>query len=1004
MAIDARDDLIVVSEGLLGFDNLFDNNNFGNDIDAVEIVSIDIGGGPQAVGAGVVTSNFDLGVLSVGNVGFPGQNLSFDAGAGYDFLSFGEQRDATFTYVARDAGGLTDSATVTIRIIGLNDQPDAVDDAFGTPGNPPVPFLENTPLNANVLTNDSDVDASDTFTVTAVNGGGIGGNIALSAGTLTMNANGAFTYNYTGANLAVGATFTETFDYTITDSAILGALSDTASVSITVIGTNADPIAVNDAFSIDQNVLLNQDVTPAVIGQDNDPDGDAITVSAVNGGGIGGVINLASGAQVTMDASGAFTYDQNGAFAGLAVGATANDSFQYTITDGNGGFDTATATITVTGINGDPIAVNDSFSVGEDAVLSDDVTPGTVGQDRDPNGDAITVTAVNGGGIGGVINLASGAQLEMNLDGTFDYNTNGAFNGLKAGETATDSFQYTITDGNGGFDTATATITINGDNDQPIAVDDVFSVSANVVLNQDVTPGTLGQDSDPDGDALSVTAVNGGGIGGVINLGSGASVTMNANGTFSYNQNGAFAGLAPGASANDSFQYTISDGNGGVDTATAFITVNGVDNPPIVTNIGADLLVGCQTLLSFNLLNAKDPEGSSRNQLTYTVESAPTSGGAFLRFGQVLQAGDTFTQADIHGGLVEFRHNDGGPAGAFNLDLTVTDKTGATTAPFTFTVNVKTPDEVQIGTNGQDNLFGGNGDSALTGLAGNDGLFGHGGDDCLRGGDGNDGLFAHGGDDVIHGGAGNDQLDGNDGDDRLFGGDGDDMVWGNNGVDVMTGGNGNDEMAGGAGDDIIYGNFGDDMICGNEGDDFIFGGSGDDVIAGAGGNDELLGGNGRDTLYGNEGNDRINGGKGNDLITGDSGLDRLIGSAGDDVIHGGGDRDILNGGGGNDRMFGDDGNDVLFGAAGSDSLTGGSGRDIFLFNVGVSDADRVEDFDPTQDFVRFVNGGPADFAALVPLLQQVGFDTVIDFGAGTELTLAFTNASTLNASDFHFFS
>ena len=73
MAIDARDDLIVVSEGLLGFDNLFDNNNFGNDIDAVEIVSIDIGGGPQAVGAGVVTSNFDLGVLSVGNVGFPGQ-------------------------------------------------------------------------------------------------------------------------------------------------------------------------------------------------------------------------------------------------------------------------------------------------------------------------------------------------------------------------------------------------------------------------------------------------------------------------------------------------------------------------------------------------------------------------------------------------------------------------------------------------------------------------------------------------------------------------------------------------------------------------------------------------------------------------------------------------------------------------------------------------------------------------------------------------------------------
>ena len=514
MAIDARDDLIVVSEGLLGFDNLFDNNNFGNDIDAVEIVSIDIGSGPQAVGAGTVTSNFDLGVLSVGDVGVVGQNLSFDAGVGYDFLSFGQQRDATFTYVARDGGGLTDSATVTIRIIGLNDQPDAVDDELGTPGNPPAPFLESGPLNANVLTNDSDIDAADTISVTAVNGGGIGGGIALSRGTLSMNANGAFTYNYTGADLAAGATFTETFDYTITDSAFLGALSDTATVSITVTGSNGDPIAVDDAFNVNQNAVLNQDVTPAVIGQDNDPDGDVITV-----------------------------------------------------------------------------------------------------------------TAVNGGGIGGVINLASGAQLEMNLDGSFNYDTNGAFNGLKAGETATYSFQYTITDGNAGFDTATATVTINGANDEPTSVEDVFSVSANAVLNQDVTPGTVGQDSDPDGDALTVTAVNGGGIGGVINLGSGASVIMNANGSFSYNQNGAFAGLAPGASANDSFQYIISDGNGGVDTATASITVNGVDNPPIVTNVGADLLVGCQTLVSFNLLNAIDPEGSARNQLTYTVESVPGSGG-----------------------------------------------------------------------------------------------------------------------------------------------------------------------------------------------------------------------------------------------------------------------------------------------------------------------------------------------------------------------------------------
>ena len=107
---------------------------------------------------------------------------------------------------------------------------------------------------------------------------------------------------------------------------------------------------------------------------------------------------------------------------------------------------------------------------------------------------------------------------------------------------------------------------------------------------------------------------------------------------------------------------------------------------------------------------------------------------------------------------------------------------------------------------------------------------------------------------------------------------------------------------------------------------------------------------------------------------------------------------------GNNQMFGDGCNDVLFGAAGSDGLTGGSGQGIFLFNTGISDADRVEDFDLTQVLVRFVNGGPSDFAALVPLLQQVGFDNMIDFGGGIELNVAFTDASALNPTDFHFVS
>ena len=58
--------------------------------------------------------------------------------------------------------------------------------------------------------------------------------------------------------------------------------------------------------------------------------------------------------------------------------------------------------------------------------------------------------------------MASGALLTLNADGTFDYDPNGAFDDLAEGETATDGFAYTVSDGNGGVDTASVTITIDG--------------------------------------------------------------------------------------------------------------------------------------------------------------------------------------------------------------------------------------------------------------------------------------------------------------------------------------------------------------------------------------------------------------------------------------------------------------------------------------------------------------------------------------------------------------
>ena len=134
--------------------------------------------------------------------------------------------------------------------------------------------------------------------------------------------------------------------------------------------------------------------------------------------------------------------------------------------------------------------------------------------------DTHTVTAIDTTGtLGSVTN---------NTNGTFDYNPNGQFETLAVGETATDSFVYTIDDGNGGTDTGTVTITITGVNDAPVAVDDSIATNALFTTNEDTsytTPNALANDTDIDAsDTHTVTAID--------TTGTLGSVTNNTNGTF----------------------------------------------------------------------------------------------------------------------------------------------------------------------------------------------------------------------------------------------------------------------------------------------------------------------------------------------------------------------------------------------------------------------------------------------------------------------------------------
>jgi hypothetical protein len=198
--------------------------------------------------------------------------------------------------------------------------------------------------------------------------------------------------------------------------------------------------------------------------------------------------------------------------------------------------------VTTTAANGLPVAVGDSEATNEDM----SVTVTVLANDSDPDGDTLAVTAVTAPAHGGAV---------LNPDSTVTYQPADNYNG-------DDSFDYTVSDGNGGTDTATVSITIAPVNDDPVAHDDTATTPQDTA----VTILVLSNDSDVDGDGLTVTAVGVPANGAVENRGNSVTYTPNA-----------------GYTGEDSFSYTISDGQGGTATALVAITITGSGTTPTVS-------------------------------------------------------------------------------------------------------------------------------------------------------------------------------------------------------------------------------------------------------------------------------------------------------------------------------------------------------------------------------------------------------------------------------------
>ena len=139
------------------------------------------------------------------------------------------------------------------------------------------------------------------------------------------------------------------------------------------------------------------------------------------------------------------------------------------------------------------------------------------------------------------------------------------------------SFEYTISDGRSGTDTATVTVLVKS---LPTAVDDENNTLANQILSVESSEGVLANDFDLDGDPLTVVAFDG-------RSAQGATVQVNPDGSYTFDPRNANALLALREEQEivDTFTYTIEDIDGNQATATVRITVTGVNEPPVLSLI-----------------------------------------------------------------------------------------------------------------------------------------------------------------------------------------------------------------------------------------------------------------------------------------------------------------------------------------------------------------------------------------------------------------------------------
>lgn len=540
--------------------------------DEDEGITVSEFGGVAAGNTLTLASGATLTIAVDGSFAFSGTGF-------YESLGVGETDTEAVDYTATD-GYSSDTASLIIDIAGSNDSPVAEDVA--------VEVNEGEEVTAGYA--GSDVDANDTLAFT----------LSGFSPLFSDNTDGTFTFDANQPpfqSLNLGDTDSASIGFTVTDGS--GAV-DSGTITVTVNGQNDAPVAI----PVSELAAAEDSTTPGNFNA-TDVDNDTADLTFE-------VTVQPSAGSVTPTTGEGFDFDPNGQFETLATGESSTVGFTFRVTDPGGLSSSSTGTIRVDGANDAPVANDDGYITDQSTPLNVAAAIGLLANDSDIDiSDSLSLVDASVVPVSG-----PGGSLVAASDGSFTYTPPADTNGL-------DVFTYEITDGTE-QSTATVTIRVGLDNQAPAAFDDAYVIDENTTLTVDA-PGVLDNDSDPEGNPLSVNSA-----GTFVAQGIGGMVTLNADGSFDY---------APPAntSGDATFLYTITDGFGNQDSATITITVSNIDDAP---NAEDDLLApvledsGLQAISASALLSNDDAGvGDTTDSIRITGVSAVAGVSATLNDG-----------------------------------------------------------------------------------------------------------------------------------------------------------------------------------------------------------------------------------------------------------------------------------------------------------------------------------------------------------------------------------